>query len=179
MVEEGIHRQLPMNELDYNLQLTDPKWGQEMTREFMNRMGEKTKVQRIRELIETLMNDETLKEETANLLYENILYILQDDKDSMWSMLAYYSRDLRLANLSVWDGELEFCEKHLNFAGDCLQFNLRRSFLIVIKSAISKMEISQSKNGFLRKRMGTLTTENISNEMEPKKKSFFGVKGRE
>jgi hypothetical protein len=174
-MSDEILRQMPMNELDYNLQLTDPKWGQEMTREFMNRMGEKTKVDRIKILIETLMNDKTISEDTANIIFENILVILQDDKDSMWSMLAYYTRDLRLANLSAWDGELEYCEKHLNFAGDCLQFNLKKSFLITIKSAISKMEISQSKNGFLRKRMGTLTTENITNELEPKKKSFFGM----
>ena len=35
-------------------------------------------------------------------------------------------------------------------------------------------ELSQSKGGFLRRRMHTLTTESMSGEMEPQKKSLFG-----
>jgi hypothetical protein len=174
MTDETM-RQMPINELDYNLQLTDPKWGQEMNSGFMNRMGEKSKIEKIKEFLEKEIEEGRLTEETAQFYYDTFIEILKDDNDSMWAVLSFYSRDLRLANLSVWDGELAYCEQHLNFAGDCLQMGLKRSFLIVIKSVASKLELSQSKGGFLRKRMGTLTTENINSE-EPKKKSFFGMK---
>jgi len=174
MVEEQI-RQMPLNELDYNLQLTDPKWGQEISREFMHRMDEKTKIEKIRDYLELEINEGRLPEDEASKIFETLITILKDDTNSMWSMLGFYTRDVRLANLSEWSGEVAFCEQHLNFAGDCLQYSLKKSFLIVIKSVASKLEVSQSKNGFLRKRMGTLTTENITNE-EPKKKNFFGMR---
>jgi hypothetical protein len=48
-------------------------------------------------------------------------------------------------------------------------------FLICLSRVATLLEISQSKGGFLRKQMNTLRMENMQGEIEPPKKSLFGV----
>lgn len=75
-------------------------------------------------------------------------------------------------------GEVAYCQYYLDLAGDLLQNNAIKPFLIALSRAASMLELSQSKGGFLRKRMNTLSQEHISQELEPKKQKLFG-KGAE
>ena len=142
---------MPRTELDFNLMTTDSVWGnQDINPELRARLSR--------------------------------FYAFQDPKtgqksvtkESLWSLLGFYTRDMRLANLSTWNNEFEYCQYHLDLANDLLQADQIEPFLIALSRVATVLELSQSKGGFLRKRMNTLTQEHYQGDLEPKKKSFFG-----
>jgi hypothetical protein len=144
------HRILPNSDLELNLMITDSTWGR-------NDVS--------KELRETLNK-----------------YYLEKNKDgkqvitskSLWGLLNYYTRDMRLANLSEWNGELAACRYYIDLATHLLYAEMIEPFLISLSYAITILETSQSKAGFLRRQMNTLRQEHISQNLEPPKKSFFG-----
>ena len=143
-------RTVPQSDLDFNLMTTDPVWGSsQVSPELQNKLSE---------AVEGI--DKTGKPIFA--------------KKKLWGLLTYYTRDVRLGNLSKYD-ELPYVETYLNLAGDFLQSDMLKPFLISLSRAATKIELSQSKNGFLRRRMTTFTKESYSNELEPKKKNIFGM----
>lgn len=144
-------RNIPANELDYQFMMIETTWGKEVTHE----------------LNELLTNKEIKKGEDPI------------NESHLWGLLSYYSRDLRLANLSPWNGEIKYCEYMLNLAGDCLRSGYIRAFLTALSYVITVTELSQSKNGFFRRRLGTVTSEKFENTLEPKKKGLFGSKNKE
>ena len=145
-------RVLPQSELDLSLMTTDPVFGKaEVSPELISRLNKVYKTQ-----------DENGKEG----------YTIE----SLWGMLSYYTRDLRLANLSAWNGELEYAQYFLNLAGDFLQAGHVEPFVISLSRVATLLELSQSKGGFLRRKMNTFTQEHINQEQEPPKKSMFGGK---
>lgn len=99
--------------------------------------------------------------------------------ESLWGLLGFYTRDMRLANLSSFNGELEYCQYHLDLANDFLQAQQVESFVICLSRVATMLELSQSKGGFLRRKMNTFTQEHYTGEMEPPKKSLFGGKKKE
>jgi len=152
MEDDGQHRSLPASELDLNLMITDSVWGRPEVST---------------ELKETLNKYYMEKDEDGNDCIKT---------SSMWGLLSYYTRDIRLGNLSVWNGELEMCRHYLDLAGQLLYANLIEPFIIALSKAITIIETSQSKNGFLRGQMNTLRHETINQQLEPPKKGFFGGK---
>lgn len=173
MEEQQTGNPKPMNDLDFNMQMTQPKWGHKVSTGFMQRMGEETKVSRIALVLQEDIEEKKITEEYAQELYNKLGELITSDEATAWNVLAFYTQDMRLGNLEP--DEIEYCAEHLNFAGDCLQMGLKDSFLLIIQRVATTLELSQSKKGFLRRRMGTLTNENINNNLEPKKKSFFGM----
>lgn len=147
--ERMDRRTVPQSDLDFNMMTTDPLWGSNQVNKELQQM-----------LSETIAGIN----EQGELRYS---------QKKLWSMLNYYTRDVRLGNLSKWD-ELPYVRYYLNLAGDFLQSDMVRPFLISLSRAATAIELSQSKNGFLRRRMGTLTKENYLTENEPPKKSIFG-----
>ena len=148
--QEDSSRSLPTSDLDLNLMITNNVWG---------------------------------SSEVSPILKEtlNRYYLEKDDKgeeyvktSSMWGLLNFYTRDIRLGNLSVWNGELQLCRHYLDLAGQLLYAGLIQSFLVALSKAITIIETSQSKNGFLRGMMNTLRNEHINQNLEPPKKGFFG-----
>jgi len=147
---EGQKRVLPQSELDFHLMTTDGVWGKnEISPELKDRLTQ--------------------------------YYVKKNDKGedtvtskSLWNLLGFYTRDMRLANLSTWNGEVEYCQYFLNLANDFLQAEQIEPFLISLSRVATMLEISQSKGGFLRKQMNTLRTENMAGEIEPPKKQLFG-----
>jgi hypothetical protein len=135
--------------------VTDPQWGKSIPDEL------RRKLLVLVETGKTIDTDEGKKVE-----------VFEDD---LWSLMSFYSRDIRLSNLSSMNGELEYVEYYLNLASDCLRHGLLRSFIKSLSLAVSRMEVSQAKNGFLRKRQGTITQENFDNK-EPQKRGIFGLK---
>ena len=82
-------RPLPTIELDLNLMLTNTMWGNPEISEII-----KSKLTKGRIITDNQGNS----------------YI---DKADLWGLMGFYTRDLRLANLSTFNGELEFCKYHL------------------------------------------------------------------
>lgn len=140
----------PETELDLTLMTTDSVWGKsEVPQELI------TKLNRLYH-----STDESGAE-------KNII-------ESLWGLLGFYTRDIRLANLDKWL-ELPHVRYHLDLAGDLLNAGYVEPFLVALARAVTVLETSQSKGGFLRKRQGTFTHEQFHREEEPPKKSLFGM----
>lgn len=165
-------RATPQNELDLQLMTTDPKWGDWQIPD---------------ELKEVLGEAQVFQDENGKQ------YV---DISSLWGLLGFYTRDIRLGNLPFWSGEVGFVEQHIDFAGDSITglqirppkrlpegvtvakreartMHFIGSFMRTFRPAITKLEVSQSRGGFLRRRQGTLTSENVQSALEPKKKGLF------
>lgn len=143
-------RNLPTSDLDLNLMLTDAVWG---------------KAEVSPDLKEKLSRYFLTQGEKG----EDII-----NKESLWGLLGFYTRDMRLANLDQWTGELESCRYMIDLAGDYLQVGMIEPFLVALSRAATILETSQSKKGFLRRQMNTLRNESVSQSIEPPKKGFFG-----
>jgi hypothetical protein len=147
-------RQVPVSDIDLQLMVTDTVWGSSVIPQELKDKLEK----------EYLITDSQGRK-----------YL---QKEGLWEMLGFYTRDMRLANLSEWNGEIVYCQYHLDLANDLLRANFVEPFLICLSRVATVLEISQSKGGFLRKRIGTSRHEQFYTENEPKKKNFFGVQSK-
>jgi len=146
-------RDTPASELDLQLMVTNPKWGDWNIPD---------------ELKETLGETRTfIDPESGNQFI---------DLSSLWGLLGYFTRDLRLGNLSKYGGEVEYCKEYIDFAGECLRQGLPGSFMSSLSRTISLIELSQSRGGFLRQQHNTLRNENYQHILEPKKSKLFGKK---
>lgn len=144
-------RVLPRSEADFNMLMTDTVWGSPYINKEL-----KDKISRYYMGVNSKTGQPEVK------------------KENMWGMLNFYTRDMRLANLDA--SELHYCRYYLDLAGDFLQVDMIEPFLITLSRVASVLETSQSKKGFLRKRMNTITSESFS-DMEAKKKTLFGKSG--
>lgn len=164
-MSEDQARQLPTSELDLNLMLTDSVWGKpEVSKELKKRLEK-----------HILNRDEKGK----------IIYIKDKDGNeipvgttsSLWGWLGFFTRDMRLGNLSTtFSNELDVCRYMINLANDFLTVDMIEPFLISISRSANILETSQSKGGFLRKMMNTLIQKQLKQELEPPKKGMFGGK---
>jgi len=149
-------RTLPLNELDLTFMTTEPAWGKEIPEELNYRLSR-----------------------PIGKAYEDDSGKTVIDTEPLWGLLAMYTRDLRLGNLSAWNGEIEVCNFWLVMAGDLLRDELIEAFFSAMSRVISMLEISQSKNGFLRKRHGTITQEKTggsSDGINPARRGLMGGK---
>ena len=143
-------RSMPTSELDLNLMLTNAVWGRpEVSEELKTRLNKD---------FSDVDDEGKIKITTA----------------SLWGLLGFYTRDMRLANLSEWNNEVQTCRYMIDLANDYLSENMIEPFIISLSRAVNIMETSQSKGGFLRRQMNTLTQKNVSQSLEPPKKGFFG-----
>lgn len=142
----------PFSELDLTFMTTQPSWGNEVSDELYSKVVKVT-----------------------GQAYESPDGSLKIDAEPLWGLLAYYTRDLRLGNISG-GAETTYCRHWLDFAGKCLRRGYVQSFLSALSKVVTVLELSQSKGGFLRKRQGTLTTEEIKATPEPAKKQIMGGK---
>jgi len=157
-MSEEYRKELVESELDLNLLLTNSVWGrQEVSKELKEKLG------------------------TLSFLKDKEGRILVDDqnnpvieRESLWGLLSFFTRDLRLGNLNEFNNELETCRYLLDLANDLLTADMIKPFLITLSRVASIIETSQSKKGFLRRQMNTLRQETVSQQIEPQKKGFFG-----
>jgi len=134
MTETDYNRNVPMSDLDLQLMLVDTEWGKEIAPELKERLSE--------------LGDKLIK---------NVEGKLQLDKTKLWGLLSYYSRDMRLGNLDK--ESYPICVAWLDFAGDCVRIGLIQSFLTALSRVITMLELSQSRNGMLRKQLNTIKQE--------------------
>jgi len=154
MEEENYGRNTPINELDLQLMIVNSEWGKEIAPELEERL--------------TSIGESVGKAKDGTFIIP---------KKKLWGLLSYYTRDMRLGNL---DKENYFIAvEWLNFSGDCLRIGVINSFLTSLSRVITLLELSQSKGGFLRKRLGTFTQEHFNefSETEKKKGLFNNKKG--
>lgn len=145
-------RTLPTSDLDMQMMMTNAVWGRPEVSE---------------ELKSVLEKSFSSSDEHGNVVVT---------KRSLWGLLGFYTRDLRLANLAEWNGELKRCRYMLDLANDYLVLGYYEPFILALSRAVNVLETSQSKNGFLRKQMNTFTQQSTSQNLDPPKKSFFGKK---
>ena len=144
-------RTMPQSELDLSLMTTDSVWGKpEVSPELKERLNK----------LYTTVNENNEEAFTIS---------------SLWGLLGYYTRDMRLANLSVAMGEVQYCHYFLDLAGDMLQAGMIEPFVICLSRVATVLELSQSKGGFLRKQQNTFRHEQTKEQIEPAKKSLFGT----
>lgn len=149
----GEKRSLPVNELDLTFMTTQPAWGREAPAELQNKLIK--------------LVGEEYKRDDGRLVI---------DAEPMWGLLAMYTRDLRLGNLAVWNGELDVCNFWLNLSGDLLRDGYVESFFSALSRVITMLELSQSKGGFLRRRHGTITQERTGSgdSIDPARRGVMG-----
>lgn len=150
--QEPQARYTPYTDLEYNWLTTETGWGKDATPELQSKL---TKV---------------LREKNIYTPYGEKV----ETTEQLWGLLSYYTRDIRLGNLSRMNGEVKYVVHWLNLAGDSLRAGYPKSFLSAITRAISIIEVSQSVNGFLRRRNQTHTYESYQQELQPKKRGLFG-----
>lgn len=159
-MSEGDIRILPQNDLDFTMLTTNAVWGKdEVPKELRDRL---TKY-----FIKTDSEGKPVVDSDGNIVV---------DREGLWGLLGYYTRDMRLGNLS--SGEVEYCQYYLNLANDYLEENMVRPFLIALSRVATRLELSQSKNGFLRKQLNTLIQEHHSTDNSNQGKSLFGFMGK-
>lgn len=155
------------SELDLQLYFTDSHWGKsDINQELKDKLSKqygywkpKTDEQGV-SIIDPLTGKEVQE--------------LAISEESLWSLLGYYRSDLRFGNLDRFGGEVFYCQYYLDLAGDYLQAGMIEPFLICLSRVITILELSQSRGGFLRRRMNTLSQEHITLDNEPKKANLFG-----
>lgn len=149
-----VQRPVPVSDLDFDFRTVEPNWGKEdVPVELRSRLGIIFK-----EFDEHGNEVEVMK--------------------SLWDLLGYYTRDMRLANLSQWNNEFDYCVYYLDLAGDLLREGYIESFCAALARTVTILELSQSKAGFFRKLQRTRRNEDAIEAMEPPKKPMWGKDGR-
>lgn len=146
-------KQQPLTTLELQYMVTSPAWGNEASTEFKNKVSKSKYLQG--------PDGKVFVEQTT-----------------LWDMLSMFTRDIRLSNLSKIDGEMEYVRYYLDLSADLLSANMQSSFVTSLKLAVTVMETSQAKGGFLRRMLNTLRQEQQQELLEPKRKTFFGGEGK-
>lgn len=154
MTDETL-REMPVSDIDLQLQLTNPKWGYKVPQE--------------------------LEEKLTQILgyYKNKEGHIKAVEEKLWGLLSFYTRDVRLGNLSSILGEVKYCRYYLDLATDLLKEGYINAFMIALSRVVTVLEVSQSKGGFLRKMFTTITQKHYKEEFEPKRKTLFGGQKQE
>lgn len=147
--EQQVRRIVPQNSLDWQAMTTDTMWGSPQ--------------------ISLQLNDRIKARGTNS----------EESRDSSWEMLSFMTRDWRLGNTSILRGDEEYCEHYTNLAGDLAREGLGESFASSLGRVAARMELSQSRGGFLRRRQNTITSESMTGELDKKKKLLFAGRNKE
>lgn len=113
-------------------------------------------------------NGIVVKDSNGNPTYE----IVRD----FWANMELFTQDMRLGNLNK--DESFYARFHTDLAVDILTAlpeSFSKAALISFERATSVLEISQSKNGFLRRMFNTFFQNVSSKEEFQTKRSFFGL----
>jgi hypothetical protein len=161
MVEKQAVKNIttPFDSLDAQYKQTEPAYGKEASPQFYERL------KKIKGAAIPLWNaNGTPQLDKYGQQIHAVTY------DHLYDVLAYFTRDIRLGNLSGSD--LKYCEYYLKIAGDCLRMGLIESFLTAYSYCATRLELSQSKNGFFRKNQNTVTTQRVNTDRVEKAGMF-------
>jgi hypothetical protein len=148
--KKEIQKLMPENDIDLQMMMTDPNWGQEHMNPVL--------VEKFKKVIYT-------KSEEGKKIKEFL-------KREIWSGLNIFQRDVRLANLK--ENELALVRYDLELASDMLASNMIVPALYMLTRPINILETSQSRDGFLRKLNRSIIRHNQTSRQEPPKRGLFG-----
>lgn len=143
MSDEPQSRVLPENALDYNMMMIESVWG---------------RAQVPPELAEKLQKIKGFYVDAEGKGIIGADGNLETVKEDLWATLGFYTRDMRLSNLD--NARYNYCVHYTDLGADFLRVDMIEPFLICLSRVATVLELSQSKNGFLRNRQGTLSYEN-------------------
>jgi hypothetical protein len=152
----------PYDSLDLAYLEVEPAYGKEATQEFSERL------RKITNKAEPLYHPDGKPK-----LDEHGRQMYAVDTVLLWEELGFYVRDLRFGNLSSMNGDVEFCEHYMDLAGDLLNFGCASSFTTAYRRVVTKLELSQSKDGFYRRNKNTFTGKKIT-VTDPRQKKMMG-----
>ena len=141
--DNNINRVMPENALDYNMMMVESVWGRA---DVPPELAEKLK--KIKGFI--------IDKEGNPVLDQN--GNIETVREDLWSTLGFYTRDMRLSNLD--NARYNYTVHYTDLASDFLRVDMIEPFLICLSRVATVLELSQSKNGFLRNRQGTISYEN-------------------
>ena len=141
---------IPENNLELSMLYTNPVWGNDKE-------------------VNQAFRDKTTK--TIQFVNKETGEVIKTTQEKLWEQLQFFTRDLRLGNLT--SSEIRTCEYYLNLAADLLKEHYLDAFIISLSRVASLIELSQSRGGFLRKRLGTFTKENKESFDMPRKNGLF------
>jgi hypothetical protein len=156
-------RFMPENTLDYNMMMIESEWGRD---ESIN-AALLDKLQKIKGFYVDKDNNPII-DEAGNPEFV---------KESLWGMLGFYTRDMRLSNLDA--SQFRYSVFYLDLCNDFLRVDMIEPFLTCLSRVATVLELSQSRGGFLRNRQNTLTTETRFNLAEQQKRSILTGKQTE
>lgn len=158
--EEDLQmRKVPVSELDFNSQLANPLWGQD--------------IENI-ELKKKLSSVTIVKDKVGSPIFDKEGNPIAEE-ESEYETLSFLNRDFRLGNLDRKSGEVDYCIHWTELAHDCLQLGMKKSHSASLSRVAVRLELSQSIHGFFRKIMNTFRQEIKKEEAEPPKKKLFGT----
>lgn len=176
-------RETPANELDFQFMLTEPRYGSEVDENLAARLWkvlDRQQVDQWPEAIDQFTQATGAKPKTSEdwrdvcEIFMHMGGQFQETGYSVWSMLQVYVQDLRLGNISEKNGQYEYCRYWLNRAVEALNIGLPKTFLSCYKNLVTEIELSQSKDGFLREIINTVIQRMTGNISESQKKTLFG-----
>jgi len=150
MSKEEVDGYVPENNIELSMAYTNSMWGddQEINQAFRDKLTKKT---------------EYIDKDTGILV--------KKVEEKLWEQLQFFTRDLRLGNLT--STEIVFCTHYLDLAADFLKEGYIDAFTVALCRVARTTELSQSRGGFLRKRLNTFTRENKDSFDSPKKSGVF------
>lgn len=151
---EQYKRNLPLNELDLQMQMIETVWGSQ-------RVNPDLRARLAKNLYYLDEHGEISRDEQGRPHMKS---------ESRWDTLAYFTQDMRLGNLTP--DEVRAVRHYLDIAGDCLAMGYLEAFLCALRYSASYLELSQSRKGFLRKLMNTLLQEQTVTTQEAPKASL-------
>lgn len=143
--EEEFFSNTPENALDFNMKLIDPAWGSKDVP---------------KELRDQLSKFKYIKDKEGNILRDAAGRPKVTVEESLWALLGFYTKDMRLSNLD--QESFQVCSHYINLANDYLRLKFFEAFFCALSRAVTVLELRQSYRGFLRRRQSTMTTERIS-----------------
>lgn len=161
--DKGVTR-IPASEVELNQLVVEPQWGHDTLNPELNLKLSKAKYVKVKKGT-TLQNSDG----TKRTLTEDELISVDE---YFWSELNFYRQDLRLGNLDR--SERVYCNHYLLLAADFLRKEMYEAFIVALNRVISKIELSQSKDGFLRKWFGTVRKLEGQDEPEKPRLPFGG-----
>ena len=186
--EKSNQRYIPLNELDLAARTLDTSWGREATTELYNALKNVTSFVVVinsegkvitnedgDNMVFLINNKSQLVDKEGKLITNDKDEVITlDAKESAWGLISYYNKDLRLGFIK--DNEVQICQYYLDLAGDCLTMGYPKAFQTALRRAITLIELSQSRDGNLRKNQITIKQDIEQTFNKPKKKGLLGGK---
>jgi len=130
----------PSSELDYQMMMVDGRWGNDEISEELKQRLKTTK------RVKMLKGSRIIREDgTEDILTEDTEIPVSL---FLWNELSIFTRDFRLAHLNPSD--YRRAEHYTLIAVDCLRVGMHRAFTVALSRVAAILELSQSRDGFLR-----------------------------